>query len=85
MNDHQAIITAAVSAAVPTLTVLVALYFNRRDASAVRTELKSDIANVKTELKAEILLARTEAHSDMLSIQSVLRDHAERIARLEPH
>jgi hypothetical protein len=62
----------AFTIAIPTLAVLFGILLNRQDATAIRAELKSEIAQLRTEM----IQLRDSIHSDLVGLH-------ERIATVE--
>jgi hypothetical protein len=69
----------AFTIAIPTIAVLFGILLNRQDATAIRSEMRSEIGQLRNEMKAEIgqlrnemIQLRNSVHSDMVSLHERL-------------
>ncbi len=84
--------TTLIAAMLTILILLIISLGNRIDANTTRienlgTELRTEIGDLRTELRAEIRAEigglRAEMQAGFAEIHTILRDHTDRLARLE--
>ncbi len=84
--------TTLIAAMLTILMLLIISLGNRIDANTTRienlgTELRTEIGDLRTELRAEIRAEigglRAEMQAGFAEIHTILRDHTDRLARLE--
>ena len=84
--------TTLIAAMLTILILLIISLGNRIDANTTRienlgTELRTEIGDLRTELRAEIRAEigglRAEMQAGFAEIHAILRDHTDRLARLE--
>ena len=71
---HDLLVTS-----IPTLAVMFGILLNRQEATAIRNEMKAEIAQLRSELKGEINALRSETialrnsiHHDMIGLHERL-------------
>jgi len=69
---NTTLITAILSAAVPTLAIVLSILLNR-----------SDYHKLDSKIDAKIDAVRSQQHADMLRLYELFGEHAQRLARLE--
>ena len=57
----------------------------RGEVGSLRSEMHAEFANVREEMRVEFANVREEMREEFRLVHSVLRDHGERLARLEAH
>lgn len=87
---NTTLVAAILSAAVPTLAIVLSILLNRGDyhkldakIDAKIDKLDAKIDKLDAGIDAKIDAVRAQQHADMLRLYELFGEHAERLARLE--
>jgi hypothetical protein len=80
---NATLIAGILSAAVPTLAIVLSILLNRSDYHKLDSKIDAKIDSLRGELHRDIDALRAQQHADMLRIYELFGEHAQRLTRLE--
>jgi hypothetical protein len=80
---NTTLIAAILSAAVPTLLIILSILLSRNDYHKLDAKIDAKIDTLRGELHRDIDAVRSQQHADMLRIYELFGEHSQRLTRLE--